>query len=311
MFAVSFGSVTSVCVCEPRHVCTAAICFGLLMSLMSKMRTPRNRSALAVSVDALRAAVDAAARLLDRHEEQVAVDRHVALPAGADDRGEQPRLLRRLDVVGVEAVEVAEEHVGAAERHVGVGEVQPAARRRRRAAAPAAAASGRPAPAASAGGVAVGRCRAPVARRRAGGRRSPPAAAAAAAVPARRRDAPGRRLRIEEPLRLRHRRDQLHALRRVRRRRGSPAFRPTRGSFVMDVAGLSCAIPAIARAAEKATTVNSLVATGLISGLLDRGEHAAHAVDFHLLVGDDVGGEGVDGRVLRRRRASRTAPSPW
>ena len=27
-FALSFGSVTSVCVCEPRHVWTAAICFG-------------------------------------------------------------------------------------------------------------------------------------------------------------------------------------------------------------------------------------------------------------------------------------------
>src|SRR5262245_6805051 len=27
-FALSFGSTTSVCVCEPRHVCTAATCFG-------------------------------------------------------------------------------------------------------------------------------------------------------------------------------------------------------------------------------------------------------------------------------------------
>ena len=37
---------TSVWVCEPRHVWTAATCFGLLMSEMSKMRTPRNRPAL-------------------------------------------------------------------------------------------------------------------------------------------------------------------------------------------------------------------------------------------------------------------------
>ncbi len=40
-----------------------------------------------------RAAVEAAARLLDRHEEQVAVDRDVALAAGADDRRDQLRLV--------------------------------------------------------------------------------------------------------------------------------------------------------------------------------------------------------------------------
>ena len=45
-FAGSFGSVTSVWVCDPRQVCTAATCFGLLISLISKIRTPRNRSAL-------------------------------------------------------------------------------------------------------------------------------------------------------------------------------------------------------------------------------------------------------------------------
>src|SRR5262249_3370022 len=32
------------CVCEPRQVCTAATCLGLLMSEMSKILTPRNRS---------------------------------------------------------------------------------------------------------------------------------------------------------------------------------------------------------------------------------------------------------------------------
>ena len=50
MLSLSLGSVTSVWVCEPRQVWTAATCFGLLMSLMSKMRTPRNRSGLDVSV---------------------------------------------------------------------------------------------------------------------------------------------------------------------------------------------------------------------------------------------------------------------
>ena len=34
------------CVCEPRQVCTLLISFGFLMSLMSKMRTPRMRSLL-------------------------------------------------------------------------------------------------------------------------------------------------------------------------------------------------------------------------------------------------------------------------
>ena len=44
MFALSFGSGTTVCVCDPRHVWIAATCFGLLRSLMSKIRTPRKRS---------------------------------------------------------------------------------------------------------------------------------------------------------------------------------------------------------------------------------------------------------------------------
>jgi hypothetical protein len=50
MFAPSSGAVTSVCVCEPRHVCTAATCFGCATSLISKMRTPRKRSLLTLSV---------------------------------------------------------------------------------------------------------------------------------------------------------------------------------------------------------------------------------------------------------------------
>jgi hypothetical protein len=76
--------------------------------------------------DALEAAVDTAAGLLDRHEQQVAVDRDVALATGTDHRGQQLRLARILDVVGVEAVEVADPHVGAGKCDVGVGEVEPA-----------------------------------------------------------------------------------------------------------------------------------------------------------------------------------------
>jgi hypothetical protein len=48
-FAASRGSASTVCVCEPRHVWTFATYFGSRTSLMSKMRTPRRRSALTVS----------------------------------------------------------------------------------------------------------------------------------------------------------------------------------------------------------------------------------------------------------------------
>ena len=52
---------------------------------MSKMRTPRNRSALTVSVTPCVPQSTRPLRLLDRHEQQIAVDRQVALPAGADE----------------------------------------------------------------------------------------------------------------------------------------------------------------------------------------------------------------------------------
>src|SRR5688572_32661116 len=67
-------------------------------------------------LDALDAAVHTAARLLDRHDQQAAVHRHVTLAAGADDGGDEPRLPRDLDVVDVEAVEAADEREVAAER---------------------------------------------------------------------------------------------------------------------------------------------------------------------------------------------------
>src|SRR5690606_4511547 len=70
------------------------------------------------------AAVEAAARLLDRHEEQVAVDRHVTLAAGADDRRQQLRVTRVGDVVDVEPAEVADEELIAAEGEVRVREVE-------------------------------------------------------------------------------------------------------------------------------------------------------------------------------------------
>ena len=124
---MSPGTLTSVCVCEPRQVCTAATCFGLLQ--VGDVEDADAAEALAADpiLHALEAAVDAAARLLHRHHEQIAVNRDVALAAGAGDRGDQLQLVGLLDVVGVEAVEVADEQMPLREGEVGVGEVEAAA----------------------------------------------------------------------------------------------------------------------------------------------------------------------------------------
>src|SRR5690349_7992493 len=45
----SFGLTSTVCVCDPRQVCTLPTYFGFLMSEMSKMRIPRRRSWLTAS----------------------------------------------------------------------------------------------------------------------------------------------------------------------------------------------------------------------------------------------------------------------
>ena len=108
-FALSFGSTTSVCVCEPRHVCTAAICFGFLRSRDVEDADAAEPLGADRRLDALGAAVDPAARLFHRHEQQVPVHRNVPLPPGAHDRREEPRLSRILDLERVEAVEIAEE----------------------------------------------------------------------------------------------------------------------------------------------------------------------------------------------------------
>ena len=46
---MSLGSSTTVCVCEPRHVCTLPMYLGFAMSEASKMRMPRTRTVLTVS----------------------------------------------------------------------------------------------------------------------------------------------------------------------------------------------------------------------------------------------------------------------
>src|SRR5205814_5779237 len=44
--SLSPGCVTTVCVCDPRQVCTLVTSFGFLTSLMSNTRMPRTRSLL-------------------------------------------------------------------------------------------------------------------------------------------------------------------------------------------------------------------------------------------------------------------------
>ena len=109
MLALSFGFVTSVCVCDPRQVCTAATCFGLLMSVMSKMRTPRKRSALTVASTPL---VPQSTRprvcSTDMNSRLPWTDTS-PWPPGQTTDASSLRLLRVLDVVDVEAVEVAED----------------------------------------------------------------------------------------------------------------------------------------------------------------------------------------------------------
>ena len=205
-FALSSGSVTSVCVCDPRHVCTAATCLGFLTSVMSKMRTPRNRSALTVSWLPLRSAVDPAAGLLDRHEEEIAVHRHVALTAWAHHGSQQSRIASALDVVGVEPVIVADEQMMAAEREIRVRKTQTVRQRRDRGPASVGAAGAWPSAAVASplGAVRLGCARAESDSRPApSDRRSLPAWAGSRCAP---------------------------CCARPRRRPGNPGLSPTRGS---------------------------------------------------------------------------------
>ena len=75
----------------------------------------------------LQAAVEPPAGLLDRHDEQVADHRDVALAAGADHRADEGGRGGDLDAVGVEAVVAAHEDLVAGEREVGVAEAEEAA----------------------------------------------------------------------------------------------------------------------------------------------------------------------------------------
>ncbi len=73
---------------------------------------------------ALQAAVATPARLFHAHDKELADDRDVALPAGADGRADQLRHPVGAEPVGIEAVVAPSDHDAVGKSHVGVGEVE-------------------------------------------------------------------------------------------------------------------------------------------------------------------------------------------
>ena len=127
-----FGSGTSVWVCEPRQVCTAATCFGLRMSLMSKMRMPRNRSLLTVSLTPCRPQSSRPRVCSTDMKRRCPHTETSPWPPGQATEVIRRGLAGVLDVVDVEAVVVADDDVGAEEGEVGIGEAAAPRRRGRR-----------------------------------------------------------------------------------------------------------------------------------------------------------------------------------
>ena len=74
--------------------------------------------------ESLNAAIEPAIRHLDGHEHQIFVDRDVALPTGADHRGQQLGVRRVRDVKNIHAIKISLEEMAALEGKVGVRETQ-------------------------------------------------------------------------------------------------------------------------------------------------------------------------------------------
>ncbi len=77
-----------------------------------------------VLADALQSAVNAPTGLLDRHDQQIADDRHVTLPARADDGAVQLGDALVVELVDIETVIAAGDHLVVREGHVGIRETQ-------------------------------------------------------------------------------------------------------------------------------------------------------------------------------------------
>jgi hypothetical protein len=88
-------------VCEPRHVCTAASLLRILQ--IGDVEDAHAAEALVADRrhDALQAAVDAAARLLDRMNSRLPQIDTSPCPPGQTTDATQLRLVGTLDVVGV------------------------------------------------------------------------------------------------------------------------------------------------------------------------------------------------------------------
>ena len=80
----------------------------------------RRRNVAGGQRDALRTAVRASVQGLGGHEHQMAVNRHVALATRAQQGRAQLRARRTVDVVGVDAVVIADEEMVAAESEIGI-----------------------------------------------------------------------------------------------------------------------------------------------------------------------------------------------
>src|SRR5262249_281010 len=72
---------------------------------------------------ALSSAVDPTARLFDGHEQQLAVDGDVALPARTYDGDQHPHFFRNFDTVSIESVETPHDEVIPRKRQIRVCEV--------------------------------------------------------------------------------------------------------------------------------------------------------------------------------------------
>ena len=73
---------------------------------------------------ALQSTIQTTPRLLDRHDQQVAINGHIALPTGTDDGAQQLRRQRVVQTVEVVSMVVAGHRDVAGKRQIGVGKIQ-------------------------------------------------------------------------------------------------------------------------------------------------------------------------------------------
>src|SRR5205823_12278331 len=80
--------------------------------------------------NSLRPAIDTPARLLDRHEKQIPIDRHITLSTRADHRSNYSRVRLLVDRICRKPGEVPHEEVVVAECDIGLRDINPGIRLR-------------------------------------------------------------------------------------------------------------------------------------------------------------------------------------